>query len=302
MSLKHANLWQSPLWEKFQKKLGRKTWFFQNDKSIALVIKYPLPCGFNWLDIGRGPIGEFDLLNEIVSKLQKEEPKTIFIRIMPNQEVKIKNFKINKAHANHQPETTLKLDLTQTEAEILNQMKPKGRYNIRLSERKGVKVFKSNNIEAFYKLTQETTMRDSFFGHSLVFYKTLLESFGKQAELLLAEYQNQIIAAGIFVYTQEEAIYYYGASSNQHRNVMAPYLLQWKAIQESKKRECKQYDFLGIAPVNAPKNHPWKGVTDFKKKFGGEVINYYPAQEIILKPFFYLILILMKKIRKVIKK
>lgn len=296
------NLWQSPLWEKFQNKLGRKTWFFNDSQNSALVIRHKLFCGFTWLDIPRGPIGSLEILNKIIPQLKKEEPKAVFMRIMPNLEFKIQNQKskilIVPAHANHQPETTLKIDLIQTEDEILTQMKPKGRYNINLASKKGVKIYTSQKAVDFYNLLQETTNRDGFLGHSVDFYQKMLDSLGDKIQLLLAEYENKIIAGGIFVYTKTEAIYYYGASSNQYRNVMAPYLLQWKAIQEAKKRGCLWYDFLGIAPENAPQNHPWKGVSEFKKKFGGKIVNYLPAQEIILRPFLYKILILIKKIKK----
>jgi lipid II:glycine glycyltransferase (peptidoglycan interpeptide bridge formation enzyme) len=125
----------------------------------------------------------------------------------------------------------------------------------------------------------------------------MLNIFKNEAQLFLAEYEGKIIAGGIFTYLNQEAIYYYGASSNKNRNVMAPYLIQWTAIQEAQKRKCKIYDFLGITPEKANKNHPWQGVTSFKKKFGGKIVNYSPAQEIVLKPLIYNLFIMLKKVR-----
>ena len=298
------NLWQSPLWEKFQKKLGRKTWFLKNSKAQLLAIKHNLPFNYAWIDIPRGPIGKPEdytlLIQDLIKKTKKE--KIVFIRIMPSDKFKIQNskLKICKAHANHQPETTLKLDLTLSEEELLKQMKPKGRYNIRLAKKKSVIVKESQDFSKFYKLIQETTQRNKFGGHSQKYYEIMLNVLKSDAQLLLAEYEGKIIAGGIFTYSDKEGIYYYGASSNQYRNVMAPYLIQWTAIQEAKKRGCEKYDFLGIAPKNADKNHSWKGVTSFKKKFGGEVINYNFAQEIIIKPFIYHSFVFLKKIRKIL--
>ena len=302
MQNKNSNLWQSLVWEKFQKELGQTVWLFKKKEATALVVKHNLKFGYAWLDIPKGPIGnekQFEmLLEEIITKTKNE--KIIFIRIMPKRQLEIRNlkFKIVKAHANYQPETTLKLDLNLSEEELLKQMKPKGRYNIRLAQKKGVKIIQSNNVKSFYKILQETTKRDTFQGHSLNYYQKLLDSLKNQAVLLLAEYQDKIIAGGIFIFTKKEGIYYYGASSNQHRAVMAPYLLQWKAIKGAKKRGCKFYDFLGIMPDFADSNHPWQGVTAFKKKFGGKIINYSSAQEIILCPFSYKFLILAKKLKK----
>jgi lipid II:glycine glycyltransferase (peptidoglycan interpeptide bridge formation enzyme) len=77
---------------------------------------------------------------------------------------------------------------------------------------------------------------------------------------------------------------------------MAPYLLQWQAVLDAKNAGCKYYDFLGIAPENTP-DHPWAGVTDFKLKFGGMRVNHVPAQEIIYRPFWYLLMKFAKWLR-----
>ena len=118
----------------------------------------------------------------------------------------------------------------------------------------------------------------------------------ENAQLFLADYNGEVIAGGIFVYLDRWGIYYYGASVSSFRNVMAPYLIQWEAIKEAKKRGCKHYDFLGIAPEGAT-HHPWAGVTDFKKKFGGRVTSYPQAREMVLRPFWYFIYKCYKKLR-----
>jgi lipid II:glycine glycyltransferase (peptidoglycan interpeptide bridge formation enzyme) len=51
-----------------------------------------------------------------------------------------------------------------------------------------------------------------------------------------------------------------------------------------KARGCATYDLLGIAPPDAPPDHPWQGISAFKEKFGGEVVMYPPEQEIVLRP------------------
>lgn len=299
------NLWQTFLWGKFQKQIGRKTWFLKNTESQLLAIKHPLIFGYSWIDIPRGPLGEGikcqKLIKELIQNTHNDD--VVFIRCMPKKNCKKmkQKFKMYPAHANHHPETTLKINLTKSEEQILKQMKPKGRYNIRLAEKKGVTVKNSRDVNKFFKLIQETTERNQFWGHSQEYYRTMLEVFGQKSQLLLAKYQGEIIAGGIFIYQEKEGIYYYGASSNKYRNVMAPYLIQWKAIKEAKKRGCEQYDFLGISPAKSKKNHPWKGVTNFKKKFGGFIENYEPAQEIVLKPLQYKALVTMKKLKKLIK-
>ena len=137
-----------------------------------------------------------------------------------------------------------------------------------------------------YNILLQTGNRDGFGIHSKSYYQKMLEALGDKAQLLVAKYGGKVIAGGIFVYLEEWGIYYYGASDHSYRKSMAPYLIQWHAIQEAKKRGCKFYDFLGIAPENTP-NHPWAGVTDFKKKFGGQVVSYPQAKDMIIRPFWY---------------
>ncbi len=219
-----------------------------------------------------------------------------------------------------QPNHTLILDLCQPESALLAQMKPKGRYNIKLAEKKGVTIRKadlsdpqqfSSDLSAFYQILTETTSRDGFHGHNEAFYRNMLESLSSgqtahgcdMATLYLAEFEGKIIAGALNTFHKYTATYYYGASSNNYRNVMAPYLLHWHAIREAKANHYKFYDFFGIAP--APRHdgtspaspHPWDGVTEFKKKFGGTEVSYQLPQEFVFKKGLYHLYRLYKNIR-----
>ena len=91
------------------------------------------------------------------------------------------------------------------------------------------------NIEKFHVLMSETTARDSFAGNTLEYYKVFLESL-ENSQLFFAYHESELIAAGIFVVEDDVMTYYYGASSSHKRNLMAPYLLQWTAIEHAIKR------------------------------------------------------------------
>ncbi len=295
----HRNLWQHPLWFEFQKSIGRKAWLFEEGKASALIIKHNLPFGLSWLEVPRGPLfGDDKSLKEILSVIKKKarHEKAIFIRLSSYSKIMIHDSKIMNASADHHPEDSLVIDLKQEEADILKQMKPKGRYNIKVARKHEVRVEPAVDVEDFYNLLKKTSNRDGFNIHSKSYYENMLDVFGDNIQLLIATYQDEVIAGGFFVYLDDWGIYYYGASDNKHRNLMAPYLLQWEAILEAKERGCKYYDFLGIAPENT-KNHPWKGVTDFKKKFGGEVVHYPKAKEIVLRPLWYWIYKIYKRLK-----
>lgn len=216
---------------------------------------------------------------------------------LPNRSGKIK-----KSFERYTPETTLVLDLSLSEEEILKQMKPKGRYNIKIAERHGVVIEQysrslrsprlsrndSDEFDAFYKILAKTAKRGGFHCHPKAYYENLLQFFGEKnmAELFVAKYHGSIIAGIIVIFYNDTAIYYYGASSYARRDLMAPYLLQWEAIKQAKKRNLRYYDLFGIAPLGA-RNHSWQGVTEFKKKFGGQIVQYAEAFDIIYQPFWY---------------
>ena len=294
------NLWQHPIWADFQTAIGRKVWWVHNEGAVALTIKHDLPKGLCWLEIPRGPLFENkkslnQLLDEIKDLGKKE--KAIFVRMSPFEKLEIGHRTLDITKHDHQPETSLVIDLDQTEEDILSQMKPKGRYNIKVALKHGVTAKPSKDIDVFYQLLEATGFRDHFGIHPKSYYEKILDTMPENAQLFLAEYQGEVIAGGLFVYLDEWGIYYYGASVSSYRNVMAPYLIQWEAIKEAKRRGCKHYDFLGIAPEGA-EGHPWSGVTEFKKKFGGRIVHYPQAKEMILQPFWHLVYRIYKLIKK----
>lgn len=280
-------LWQSKNWEQFERARGHDT---LRVEGVLIVVRKTL-FGKSFFEIPRANMRT--VADEFWGQLKKEAEKhgAIFSRVFPVDlkgevplflkegagEISIRTKNVPEIF----PENTLVIDLTQSEEDILADMKSKGRYNIRLAEKKGVEVVASDDVEAFYQLLQETTARDDFSGHPEAVYRKMLESFGDNGFLLLAKYEGVVIAGGIFLFHEGTATYYYGASGNAHRNVMAPYLVQWNAMQEAKKRGCEWYDFLGIAPDNAAKEHRLSGVSEFKEKFGGVRHQYAPAFEIV---------------------
>lgn len=297
------NLWQSTAWASFQKVLGKKTFFLGDTEAMGLAIFQNLPMHLSYLEMPRGPLGLTDTIFWKEVKEIAQKYRCVFTRISPVHKAQSLPWLHVKAPIQTHPETTLILDLTLDEEELLKQMKPKGRYNIRIAQREKVKVFESKNAEDFYKILEETTERDKFSSHPLSYYQNMLEGLGDSVKLYLASVVTEdgvekIIAGGIFVFMDDTCTYYYGASSDKHRDKMAPYLIQWKAITEAQALGFKKYDFLGIAP-EASRNHPLEGVTRFKKQFGGEVVNYPSAVDIVYRPFVYAVYWLYKMLQKV---
>lgn len=197
------------------------------------------------------------------------------------------------------PPFTAVIDLKKSEEEIFADMKPKGRYNIRLAEKKWVEchIVEKNekNITDFFSLMQETCSRDNFAWNTLTYYKYFLEKI-QWSELISASFEWKIIASWIFVFDTEVSLYYYWASSNIYRNLMAPYLLQWTAIQEAKKRRSKIYDFLGIASP-WEKNSPLAGVTEFKTKLSQDTRKVSESFIFVENKVMYFLIMGLRKLK-----
>ena len=193
---------------------------------------------------------------------------------------------------------TAVIDLTKSEDEILTNMKPKGRYNIKLARKKWIEIREveknDENIKVYYNLMLETTSRDNFSGNNFDYYKIFLQTL-KQSKLLLAYVEDNIIAGWIFTFDKEISIYYYWASTSdrKYRNIMAPYLLQWEAIKIAQNYWSKIYDFLWVAWPN-DKNSSLSWVTDFKKKLTKDTRKVSYSYIIINKKIKYKFIIFMK--------
>jgi lipid II:glycine glycyltransferase (peptidoglycan interpeptide bridge formation enzyme) len=190
------------------------------------------------------------------------------------------NWNLRKPNTNNLPSDTIIIDLEKDENGLFAAMKPKTRYNIRLSSRKGVSVRKAgmDELNTWYGLYKETCLRNNVFLHDIHYFKTVLEtdlmniSSFVDVELLIAEKDDIPLAAMFLVYSGHRSTYLYGASSSQMRNLMPAYAIQWSAIMRSKERGCKEYDMFGVSPSSNPA-HPLYGLYRFKSGFGGRIIH-----------------------------
>jgi len=194
-----------------------------------------------------------------------------------------------------QPRRTVVLDLQADEEALLARMKAKWRYNVRLSERKGILVRPAGiaGLDDFYRLMRVTGERDAFGIHSKAYYRRALELFAPhhRVELFLAYYQGTPVAGLMAFAFNRQAYYFYGASSNAHRERMPNHALQWRAMLWAKEQGCTHYDLWGIPDVDEdPQTAPLAGVQRFKEGFGGEPVRYVGAYDCCYHPRLYRLL------------
>ncbi|MFH0937658.1 MAG: peptidoglycan bridge formation glycyltransferase FemA/FemB family protein, partial [Candidatus Daviesbacteria bacterium] len=187
------------------------------------------------------------------------------------------------------------LDLTKSEEELLQNMHPKTRYNIKVAQKHGVWVEERTDDEAFQiflKLYFETAKRQKYYGHNVNYHQKVWKMLRESdiARLLIAFYKPPEVKQPIpinawMLFNFKDTLYYpYGGSSMEYRNVMAPLLTAWEAIKLGKKMGLKKFDLWGAAGPELPENHPWQGFTRIKKNLGGELVEYLGTYDLILNP------------------
>lgn len=197
--------------------------------------------------------------------------------------------------------TTFWIDLTKSEEELLKSFHHKTRYNIKLAERKGVKIEEDNSdktFDIFIELMRETVERQRFYAHNEKYHRLLWKTLhtdmvkNKQkpiARLLKAMYEKEVLAVWeVFVW--KDALYYpYGASTEKHKNLMAPNLMMWEAIRYGKQHKLKTFDLWG--------REPGKGFTKFKEGYNPEVIEFLGSWDLVNNLPMYNIYRIMETVR-----
>ena len=310
---------QSWEWSLAQQALGQKIFrlgIVKDDRLIGLAFIYLIKARRgSFLFCPHGPLINWEEAEEIMPILLKylialgRQERADFIRfspLAPNRPA-MKNifaglgFRPAPVHLMH-PELAWLLDLRPTPEELLSGLEKRTRYSIRKAQKDGVTIRTGNAAAAlaeFYKLYKETAERQKFVPFTKDYLKKELAAFVKNDKIMLyfAYYQAEPIATAMIIFSHDSAFYHHGASSRKFTKVAASELIQWTAIGQAKSRGLKFYNFWGIAPETAP-NHPWTGLTRFKKGFGGFSEEYLHAQDYALTKKYWLNY-LIEKLRKI---
>lgn len=229
------------------------------------------------------------------------------IRTLARADRLLKRLGLQKSPEEMQPEHRQVIDLTKTEQQLFDEMKPKGRYNIRVAQRHSVVVKAQNSklkaqsynskLKVFYDLYRQSAQRDGFTPRPLSYFEKMATHMTTHMSCYVASLGNQPLAAALTVVWDGRVSYLYGGSSNEHRNVMAANRLHWEIIKAAKQAGMKTYDLLAIAPQDQP-NHKFAGLRRFKEQFGGRSVRLLGSYDLIFDRLRYRLFILAEKLRE----
>jgi peptidoglycan pentaglycine glycine transferase (the first glycine) len=304
----------------------------ENIDATALVLRRAIPrTGRNIFYVPRGPILDWsraDVARSLVVRLREaaKAHKAILIKIDPAvpsstpgiaATLRALGFQpspdASGGFGGTQPRCVMKLDISGSPEELMARFHQKWRYNIRLAERKGVTVRDDctrDDLPIFHDLYRVTAERDGFTGRPLAYFQKLWDVLVEKemAKLFVTFYQGQPLSAAICFVLPPQCWYVYGASSNEHRNMMPNHAMQWAMMRWARERGCTVYDFRGVAnegekPGGATDNkgtqadkddraasdQHLQGLNRFKAGFGAQLVDYVGEWDLPLdKPWYWL--------------
>lgn len=194
------------------------------------------------------------------------------------------------------------LDISKSEEELFQNLKQKTRYNIKVAEKHGVEVHVDDSDESFeeyIKLWKETTSRQGFFAHDEAYQRNMwsVMSGAGIAHIIRATYQGQTLGIWVLFIYKGVLYYPYGASSREHREVMANNLLAWETIKFGKLMNCHTFDMWGSLGQNADPKDPWYGFHKFKEGYGGTLMEFVGSWDYVRDPQKYQVFRLLDNLR-----
>jgi lipid II:glycine glycyltransferase (peptidoglycan interpeptide bridge formation enzyme) len=307
-------------WGDFQATQGHKIFrlgVFENEKmlSVYTVSFHKIPkTDYSIGTLLRGPSIDQEMINN-VAKIAADQ-KAIFVKFEPDQIQKTYDRNLTSTTNFPDPDfENLRLspkvafypysyivDLTQSEEVLLEKMHPKTRYNIRLANRHGVEVRNETSDKAFevyLKLLFDTTRRQGFYLHSMEYHQTLWKTLKNTGIVnIMTAYYQDIPLSSFMIFTLGDKLYYpYGASSDLHRQVMAPTLLMWEVIKFGLSKKLTSFDMWGALGPDAAPGDQGIGFTRFKQGFGGQLVQFVGTYDLVINPNLYKVYNLVDKYR-----
>ena len=299
------SLLQDAEWGEVKSGFGWSPVYVGTGTAGAMVLFRSLPAGLKIGYIPRGPFGSgFEALWPEIHRICRKN-HAVFLRVEPDYTEGSEEAGLLKASmdgfspsfATVQPPRTIMIPLDGSEDEWLARMNQKTRYNIRLSMKKDLTVDENEDAKEFHDLMAVTGSRDSFGVHTEAYYRRCLDCFreNKKARILTVRWQGRPLSAIMLFIEGSRGYYLYGASSNEERNRMPNYLVQWTAMKICKEAGCRDYDLWGIpdedeetleAQFMDRHDGLWQ-VYRFKRGFGGQVVRTMGSYDYVYSRLLY---------------
>ena len=307
-----ANFLQSPDYAQMNTVLNNKIIVEDfSGKGLALMIVRDAKRG-RYLEVPCGPLIDWKdekLVKTAIEQIKEvaQTEKCVFVRIRPQLLASkeslalLAKYGLKPSPMHLAAEHTVMINLKEPEEKLLANMRRQTRYEVRRANKLGITVERGNSEELFkefHEVQLNTAKRQAFVPPSFETLMAEREAFSNRAHIYVAKTnEGEAIAYGLIIVGGHEGDYYEAASTDLNRKLPGAYALLWKVIRDLKADGLERFNLWGIAPKNQP-NHRYAGVTTFKTGFGGEIVEYVPAHDLVISKVGYLKDLVVEKARK----
>jgi lipid II:glycine glycyltransferase (peptidoglycan interpeptide bridge formation enzyme) len=309
---------QSWQWGEFKRQSGQEVeriGFFENDALLrAIQVTFHRVPFLG--SVGNAPKGFLPDADQLIAlKQAAKQHRAIFTKIEPNvfapapvsDAAPLDALMLEHNGRRGEPLYTkhdFHLDLSPDEDALFAALNSKTRYNVRLAIKKGVDIVEDSSeagVETYIRLMLETTQRQRFYSHSPDFFRSMWQVIGNAANSMMrvfhARYAGETLAAWIVFVFNGKLYYPYGASSDQHREVMASNLMMWRVILYGKANGCTDFNMWGaLGPV--PDEHDsFYGFHRFKQGYGSVLMENVGTYDLVHNKAAYHLFGLLNNLR-----
>ena len=178
------------------------------------------------------------------------------------------------------------VDLTKSEEELWKDVHSKRRNEIRRAKKEGTVFSIENNIESLkesYEILKEVYNNSKLPLVDFSFFKNLFDISNERIglKIFVAKFESKIIGCLLALVYKQTVYNFYAGSMMKYYKKYPNDLIPWEIFIWAKHDGYKIFDFGGVGKPNVP-----YGVRDYKKKFGGKLVNFGRFEK-IHKPFLY---------------
>jgi lipid II:glycine glycyltransferase (peptidoglycan interpeptide bridge formation enzyme) len=299
-----GHILQGRPWAQFQVALGKEVVWAEGEgwSWFGIVTE---GRGVQYLFVPYGPtVQSQDALNQALQSL-KDTASSLHMDFVRCEPIGLPEATVAKARLRKvkmiEPQHSLLIDLTQDEAQLKANLSSSQRNTINGAERRGLTLRSSTDLkdlDAFLELTHATAKDRGIKAHPDSYYRTMVETLIPlgAAKLFVAEAEGKAVSVSIALDYQGTRGYAHTGNDPEARKLRATAPLVWMMMLDAKTDGMTSFDLWGIAPLGAPKSHPWAGFSEFKRAFGGREVAYAGTWEMPLRALRYQVWSLGKRV------
>jgi lipid II:glycine glycyltransferase (peptidoglycan interpeptide bridge formation enzyme) len=172
------------------------------------------------------------------------------------------------------------IDLTRSEAELWSDVYKSSRRYANGARKRGctVRDGDESDLPVFYDILVETARRSGFIPRAFEAYRDVYRAFARsgRASLLIGSLPDgRAVSSKLILRCGGRAAQLYGGLADAGGEIRAGHFFEWEAIIRSKAAGAQVFDMWGRSTP---------GIAHFKQGFGGRVVEYGGAWDLVVNP------------------